>query len=357
MKKEDIMKHKSNIIEPIRCFLILNLILLGIIAPVNSEAHYSDTVLSGFGTAAIDGVMSPGEWDGAGRIDYLANVPTHDGGGTTPVTLFVMNDETSLYIALRILRVSFGGATNPIFEFDNNHNGVWPEEGDDGFGMAVGIYSPATFFDVFRTSQPPCPSGSICGLLDGDFGGTNDGTTAASNDGQFTHIEFSHPLNSNDDLHDFSISLGDSIGFHHSLRLFSVDPLCNYGPDCYADTEFPPWPFFGDIAITEQPAVKATIRIKPESLNIKSKGVFTAFITLPEDYNVEDIDINTIECEGASAIRTRKRHDTLAAKFNKEDLVGVETGHHVTLEVTGYLKNGILFSGTDTIKVIRKGKK
>jgi hypothetical protein len=264
-----------------------------------------------------------------------------------------MNDENSLYIALKILRASIGGATNPIFEFDNDHNGAWPEEGDGGFGMYIGIFTPATFVDFFRTGQPPCPSG-FCGLLDTDFGGTTDGATAASNDGQFTYIEFSYPLNSNDDLHDFSLDLGDIVGFRHSLRLFSLDPLCNFGPGCYADTEFPPWPSFGDIviAVAEQTPVEATVRIKPETLNLRRKGAFTAFITLPEGYDVEDINMSTIECNGASAIRARSFHHSLIVKFRTTDLVGMEPGDDVVLTVTGKLYNGTIFSGADTVRVI-----
>lgn len=49
-------------------------------------------------------------------------------------------------------------------------------------------------------------------------------------------------------------------------------------------------------------AIPATIRIEPEILNIKSKGVFTAFIELPEEYNVTDIGIDTVVCEGAKAV-------------------------------------------------------
>ena len=94
------------------------------------SAHAPDVSLTGFGTATIDGVLSPGEWDNAGTLDFAANLPTADGGGTTPATLLVMNDATNLYFGLTIIRASFGGATNPGLEFDNDHDGV-REDGDD----------------------------------------------------------------------------------------------------------------------------------------------------------------------------------------------------------------------------------
>ena len=46
--------------------------------------------LSGTGTATIDGRLALGEWDNADQLDLVVNVPE---GGTTPATLFVMNDE------------------------------------------------------------------------------------------------------------------------------------------------------------------------------------------------------------------------------------------------------------------------
>lgn len=201
--------------------------------------------LTGFGTAKIDGVMSSGEWDSAANIEFQANLPSNDGGGTAPATLYVMNDEATLYLALKIARPSFGGATNPVFEFDNDNDGV-REPGDDAFGMSVGIYSPVTFFDDYRYPCPGAPADSAgCGPYDTVSAdgfptpGTNDGSAAATNDGQFTYIEISHPLDSSDDLHDFSLAPEATVGFTLSLRLFSLQTSCNEGTSCYADTDFP----------------------------------------------------------------------------------------------------------------------
>ena len=35
------------------------------------KAHEPGVVLSGFGVSTVDGVLSAGEWDNAGRIDFL----------------------------------------------------------------------------------------------------------------------------------------------------------------------------------------------------------------------------------------------------------------------------------------------
>ncbi len=100
-----------------------------------------------------------------------------------------------------------------------------------------------------------------------------------------------------------------------------------------------------------------TIRIRPKTLNLASKGVFTAFITLPEDYNVTNINISTVKCEGAPAVRgmvSEEDNGTYIVKFNRQDLVNVSTGDAVELTVTGKLNDGRLFEGNDTIRVIDK---
>ena len=99
-----------------------------------------------------------------------------------------------------------------------------------------------------------------------------------------------------------------------------------------------------------------TIEIKPETLNLASKGVFTAFIT---NVNVTAINISTVECEGAAAVGgmvSEEDNGTYIVKFNRQDLVNVSKGDNVTLNVTGKLYDGTPFEGNDTIRVIDKGK-
>jgi hypothetical protein len=106
-----------------------------------------------------------------------------------------------------------------------------------------------------------------------------------------------------------------------------------------------------------QAVPEAAIKIKPETLNLKSRGIFTAFIGLPEGYDEEDIDINTVECEGAPALKGLMTDDgRLIVKFDREDLVGVSPGDSVEMFVTGKLIDGTPFIGSDTIRVIDKGK-
>ena len=100
------------------------------------------------------------------------------------------------------------------------------------------------------------------------------------------------------------------------------------------------------------------IEIKPETLNLTSKGLFTAFIDLPEPLDEEDIDISTVVCEGAPAVDAMMADDgKLIVKFDREDLAGVSLGDAVELTVTGQLTNGTPFEGSDTIRVIGKENK
>jgi hypothetical protein len=99
------------------------------------------------------------------------------------------------------------------------------------------------------------------------------------------------------------------------------------------------------------------IDIKPETLNLKSGGEFTAFIGLPEGYDEADIDVDTLECEGAPALKGMVADDgKFIAKFDREDLDDVPTGEAVELTVTGKLNDGTAFAGSDIIRVIGPGK-
>ena len=108
--------------------------------------------------------------------------------------------------------------------------------------------------------------------------------------------------------------------------------------------------------------VHANVRIEPETLNLDSRGTFSAFITLPEGYDVEDIDLATIVCEGAQAKSGHATGDgsgMFIAKFDREDLTGIVPGDEVTFTVTGKIitdGSAVDFTGSDTIRVIESGK-
>jgi Tannase and feruloyl esterase len=98
------------------------------------------------------------------------------------------------------------------------------------------------------------------------------------------------------------------------------------------------------------------VRIEPETLNLKSKGEFTAFITVPEGYNISDWNISNLTCEGAPAVKGMISGNMYVAKFKRQDLQGVQTGDEVTLTVKGMFTHDgkpALIQASDTVRVIK----
>lgn len=176
--------------------------------------------LSAQGTATVDGVNAMGEWDGAARIDFAVNQPPGSPGSPMPSTLLLMNDESNMYVAFLISRSSLGSSSVDI-SFDNDADGTLFANGDD-----VLLVNPdlGGLNDEYSTDQPPCPAGGLCeGISDTDTGGTNDGLAATTNDGTYSFYEMSHPLDSSDDRHDFSLTAGDLVGAFATVRFCDTE--------------------------------------------------------------------------------------------------------------------------------------
>ena len=98
--------------------------------------------------------------------------------------------------------------------------------------------------------------------------------------------------------------------------------------------------------------IPADVEIHPETLLLSSRGVFTAYVQLPSPYCVDDIDVSTVVCEGAEAIRGSIEDDILTLHFWRQDLHDIEPGEEVEFMITGELIDGTLFEGKDTIRVL-----
>lgn len=185
--------------------------------------------LSACGTPTLDGRLSPGEWRRRSSVRFDVNLPR---GGTTRARMFVMNDATNLYVALRFARAVADPGNGFNLEWDVDHS-CGLSNGDDA---VVANAAFPTLFDDFRTDQPPCPAGSLCGLQDTAVGGTNDGAYAFANANGFNVYEISHPLDSGDTGHDLALHAGDRIGMTTFLRMIGTG---NTFPDDFGDTTFP----------------------------------------------------------------------------------------------------------------------
>jgi len=228
-----------------------------------ATAHAPNAILYGSGTAIVDGRLGAGEWKDARSVTFQTGRPPNDGGGTMPTTVLAMNDSANVYIAVVVGRGTYGGATQALFYFDNNHDGQI-SEGDENFAADAGIFSGVNFFDGFWTNcvpggPPACPS------RDTAFGGTNDGVAAAATDGSNTVLELSHPLDDADNAHDWSLSAGAVVGFAIVMNIFSETPVCNFGPNCQVLTIFPPGSLSSTNALGYGNLVIAPDRIAPEA--------------------------------------------------------------------------------------------
>jgi len=117
------------------------------------------------------------------------------------------------------------------------------------------------------------------------------------------------------------------------------------------------------------PPVAATLDIDHDILNLKGKGKWiTTHIELPEGYNVSDIYISTIRLNGTISPESKPivigDYDSdgkadLMMKFNRyavancilQSVVSTEKFANVAFTITGRLKDGTLFEGTDIIFV------
>lgn len=224
-------------------------------APPLRAASTAEPSLSAWGTAHVDGVIGRGEWDGAAKIDFEAVLPPVDGGAGVPASIYVMNDATNLYLAAALAAVP-GCTFNPIFEFDNNNDGDLFKVGNDWVAAHV-LYSANGPVDLLDQFEYPVGNVGLDTSSGPDYppAGTIDGRAAGSHPGgATTWVEMSHPLDSADDLHDFSLGVGDTVGFVFTAHTYGTGCGNCTGPGCHGTTLVPA-EGLGHIRIASPPAV------------------------------------------------------------------------------------------------------
>lgn len=121
----------------------------------------------------------------------------------------------------------------------------------------------------------------------------------------------------------------------------------------------------------------ALVDLAPDTLNIKSHGQWvTAYITLPDGYNVADIDVTTLaitELIGESCPSGYNQPADLSfvpqvgdwdedgvwdltVKFDRQELILYLCLDDIAVTIEGDLTTGVHFIGTDMIRVIDRGK-
>lgn len=172
----------------------------------------------GFGTATVDGVMASGEWQCAQHADFTANLS----GGATPATLYWMNDQTNLYLAVRVQRSSTDKVNTLRFNFDNNNSANASGTGLAEAGDDILVEDAASgFSDQYLTLKCTTSTQTSCGATDVADGGASQGAAAFANAAGFSVYELRHPLNSGDTAHDFGLTAGANVGLFLTLQIGS----------------------------------------------------------------------------------------------------------------------------------------
>lgn len=161
---------------------------------------------AGWGTASVDGDFGL-EWSCAQSLDFAANVS----GGSTPATVYWMNDDDRLYFAVRVMQASVGSKNSVRLDIDNDGDGV-AEAFDDIIGYDVDLQSA---LDQYLTAQCANRNQSGCGRDDRSA----DVVGAVSNDGTYTTYELSQGLAGDARGEDMVAAVGDHIGFFLTLRV------------------------------------------------------------------------------------------------------------------------------------------
>jgi uncharacterized repeat protein (TIGR02543 family) len=120
--------------------------------------------------------------------------------------------------------------------------------------------------------------------------------------------------------------------------------------------------------------VRADVVIHPDTLNLKSESdenTITAYIKLPRRHHEAKIDVATVKLDVLGtmvpALMTRTSEDDhydyrspgRIVKFSRQAVISALKGQtgNIIMTVSGQLKDGTRFSGSDTVKVIDQGKK
>jgi hypothetical protein len=112
-----------------------------------------------------------------------------------------------------------------------------------------------------------------------------------------------------------------------------------------------------DMGAYEAP-IFAEARILPRTINLASKGNWiTCYIWLPEQYNVANIEPNSIFLDDEIQpvqFSVDEQAQLVITKFSREDVQTILEVGEIDLTITCQLADGTVFEGTDTIKVIDK---
>ncbi len=107
-----------------------------------------------------------------------------------------------------------------------------------------------------------------------------------------------------------------------------------------------------------RPPILAYVRIIPRTISLASSGKWIgALLRLPEDYNVIDIDPNSVLLENEiepERFWLSEDKQIAMAKFDREQVQNILSVGKIELTITGHLIDGQLFEGKDIIRVLNR---
>ncbi|MFH1787813.1 MAG: hypothetical protein ABH834_00330 [Candidatus Altiarchaeota archaeon] len=226
--------------------MILSLFLAGIYAA--QETISTPPTLSSFYTTSpptIDGTLSPGEWSNGVSIalngfDNPANVIYG--------TLYIMNNNTHIFVALVINDSSDNALDWAMLDFDPEHDHAATLYGEDAMDYYSGACSDYYWDGSWWTS-------------DLSKNGTFHGTCTRVHSGSQYVYEYVKPLNSGESL-DMAVVLGDILGFRIEIWDQASSDNYRYPPDT-VDSVTSRWNEWADLTVvtsstTTVPATTST---------------------------------------------------------------------------------------------------
>jgi hypothetical protein len=107
------------------------------------------------------------------------------------------------------------------------------------------------------------------------------------------------------------------------------------------------------------PVLHAEARIIPHTINLASKGNWiTCYIWLPEQYNVADIDTNSVVLEQhikSEQLMVDEQRQVAIARFSREEVQSIVDVGEVELTIYAQLTDGTVFEALDVIRVVDEG--
>jgi len=176
-----------------------------------------------------------------------------------------------------------------------------------------------------------------------------------------------------------SLMAGDALGFYPAMWYGAVTGLhadaniiatWTMGPTFSFTHTYGAGRVYYQASYTIPPTIGATVDINPDTLNLRSRGKWiTAYIELPDGYDVGDIDVSSILLNGT--IRVDPEAPTTIGDYDSDDIPDLMVKFKLTevvvlilnciepeekfdeaiLTITGTI-NGIPFEGSDTIRII-----